>query len=84
MCSLQERTNGIRANRFKNLFIEKQTEVLNELISKWKYLYEIQFSYTDWTFVPKALKTVSDKRKGRKNKDSENGTNVNKGWLIRP
>lgn len=56
MCSLQERTNGIRANRFKNLSIENQTEVLNELISKWKYLYEIQFSYTDWTFVPKALR----------------------------
>lgn len=32
----------------------------------------------------KSTKTVSDKRKGRKNKDSENGTNVNKGWLIRP
>lgn len=26
------------------------------MISKWKYLYEIQFSYTDWTFAPKALR----------------------------
>ena len=57
MCLLQERTNGIRANRFKkSLFIQNQTEVLNELISKWKYLYEIKFSYADWTFVPKALR----------------------------
>lgn len=41
---------------FKKVFTENETEVLNELISKWKYLYEIQFSYTDWTFTPKALR----------------------------
>lgn len=30
--------------------------MLHALISKWKYLYEIQLSYTDWTFSPKALR----------------------------
>lgn len=56
MCSLQERTNGIKANRFQSVFTENKTEVLRALISKWKYLYETQFSYTDWTFAPKALR----------------------------
>lgn len=32
----------------------------------------------------KSTKTGSGKRKGRKNKDSDRGTNVNEGWLMSP
>lgn len=38
------------------MFTENEIEVLSAPISKWKYLYETQFSYTDWTFAPKALR----------------------------
>lgn len=85
MCSLQERTNGIRANRFKNeCVLENEIEVLNALISKWKYLYEIQFSYTDWTFAPKALRQDQVRERAGKIKILRGGTNVNEGWLRAP